>query len=84
MCACTWKTLGADTRQAKAEERVAPKIPAVMRGPKADTMLMDCRQKHVVHLQLINWLFVCVQGDLLLMQVICSVSLMQNDISVGS
>lgn len=38
----TWKTLGADTRQASAEERVAPKIPAVMRGPNPDTMLMLC------------------------------------------
>lgn len=38
----TWKTLGAETRQANAEERVAPKIPAVMRGPNPDTMLMLC------------------------------------------
>lgn len=38
---CTWKTLGADTRQAKAEDSVAPNIPAVMRGAKADTMLID-------------------------------------------
>jgi len=38
----TWKTLGAETRQASAEERVAPKIPAVMRGPNPDTMLMLC------------------------------------------
>lgn len=37
----TWKTLGADTRQAKAEDSVAPNIPAVMRGAKADTMLID-------------------------------------------
>lgn len=28
----TWKTLGADTRQARAEDRVAPKIPAVING----------------------------------------------------
>lgn len=49
MCACTWKTLGADTRQAKAEDRVAPNIPAVMRGVKADTMLIDYRQKCAIH-----------------------------------
>lgn len=40
--ALTWKTLGAETRQANAEDRVAPKIPAVMRGPNPDTMLMLC------------------------------------------
>lgn len=38
----TWKTLAAETRQAKAEDRVAPKMPAVIRGAKADTMLMVC------------------------------------------
>jgi len=32
--------LGALTREAKAEDRVAEKIPAVMIGPKPDTMLM--------------------------------------------
>lgn len=36
----TWKTLGADTRQARAEERVAPKMPAVIRGATAETMLI--------------------------------------------
>lgn len=36
----TWKTLGADTRQARAEERVAPKIPALIRGANADTKLI--------------------------------------------
>lgn len=40
----TWKTLGADTRQARAEERVAPKIPAVISGAKPDTMLMLCKE----------------------------------------
>lgn len=34
--------MAAETRQAKAEDRVAPKMPAVIRGPKADTMLMVC------------------------------------------
>lgn len=38
--------MGADTRQAKAEDRVAPKIPAVMRGAKAETILMVWTQKH--------------------------------------
>lgn len=36
----TWNTLGALTREAKAEERVAEKIPAVMRGLKPDTTLI--------------------------------------------
>jgi len=36
----TWKTFGADTRQAKAEERVAPKMPALIRGATADTRLI--------------------------------------------
>lgn len=40
--ALTWKTLGAETRQANAENKVAPKIPAVMRGPNPDTMLVLC------------------------------------------
>ena len=50
LCERTWKTLGADTRQAKAEDSVAPKIPAVMRGAKPDTMLIDFRQKCCVYL----------------------------------
>lgn len=45
----TWNTLGADTRQAKAEESVAPNIPAVMSGAKADTMLIDCKNKDSVY-----------------------------------
>lgn len=45
VCVCTWKTLGADTRQANAEDSVAPNIPAVMSGEKADTMLIDYRQR---------------------------------------
>lgn len=36
----TWNTLGALTREARAEESVAEKMPAVMRGPNPDTMLM--------------------------------------------
>lgn len=35
--------MAAETRQARAEERVAPKMPAVIRGAKPDTMLMVCR-----------------------------------------
>ena len=34
--------MAAETRHAKAEDRVAPKMPAVIRGAKADTMLMVC------------------------------------------
>lgn len=36
----TWNTLGALTREAKAEERVAEKIPAVISGPNPDTTLI--------------------------------------------
>lgn len=36
----TWNTLGALTSEARAEDRVAEKIPAVMRGPNPDTTLM--------------------------------------------
>lgn len=45
----TWKTLAAETRQAKAEDRVAPKMPAVIRGAKADTMLMVCGNVRVLN-----------------------------------
>lgn len=47
-CPCvfvTWKTLGALTREARAEESVAEKMPAVMRGPNPDTMLMTLRRE---------------------------------------
>lgn len=36
----TWNTFGALTKDARADERVAEKIPAVISGPKADTKLM--------------------------------------------
>lgn len=36
----TWKTLGALTNEARAEDRVAEKIPAVMIGPNPETMLI--------------------------------------------
>ena len=36
----TWKTLGADTKLARAEDRVAEKIPAVIRGPNAEVISM--------------------------------------------
>lgn len=36
----TWKTLGALTKEARAEERVAEKIPAVMMGPNPETLLI--------------------------------------------
>ena len=32
--------MGALTREARAEERVAEKVPAVMRGPNPDTMVI--------------------------------------------
>lgn len=47
-CSCariTWNTLGALTREARAEESVAEKMPAVMRGPNPDTMLMTLRRE---------------------------------------
>lgn len=45
----TWKTLGALTSEAKAEDRVAEKIPAEIRGPKPDTRLITwTTHKHTV------------------------------------
>jgi len=41
----TWNTLGALTKEASAEDRVAEKIPAVMIGPKPETMLITWRAK---------------------------------------
>lgn len=38
----TWKTLGALTSDASAEDRVAEKIPAEIRGAKPDTKLITC------------------------------------------
>lgn len=38
----TWKTLGALTSEASAEDRVAEKIPAEIRGAKPDTKLITC------------------------------------------
>lgn len=36
----TWKTLGALTREARADDRVAENVPAIMRGPNPDTKVM--------------------------------------------
>ena len=36
----TWKTLGALTREARADDRVAENVPAMMRGPHPDTMVI--------------------------------------------
>lgn len=36
----TWKTLGALTREARADERVAENVPAMMRGPNPDTRVI--------------------------------------------
>lgn len=36
--------MGALTREARAEERVAENIPAVMRGENPDTVAMTCQQ----------------------------------------
>lgn len=41
----TWKTLGALTSDASAEDRVAEKIPAEIRGAKPDTKLITCVTK---------------------------------------
>lgn len=35
-----WKTLGALTREARADERVAENVPAMMRGPNPDTKVI--------------------------------------------
>ena len=39
----TWNILGALTRDANAEERVAEKIPAEINGAKPDTMLITLK-----------------------------------------
>lgn len=36
--ALTWKTFGADIKLAKAEDRVAEKMPAKIKGPHADVI----------------------------------------------
>lgn len=36
----TWNTFGALTKDARADERVAEKIPAVISGPNTDTKLI--------------------------------------------
>lgn len=50
----TWNTLGALTREARAEDSVAEKMPAVIRGPNPDTMLMTLRREVQVR-QFIQW-----------------------------
>lgn len=42
----TWNTFGALTKEAKADESVAEKIPAVIRGPNIDTRLMTWPSRH--------------------------------------
>lgn len=54
MLCITWNTLGALTREARAEESVAEKMPAVMRGPNPDTILMTLRREVQVR-KLIQW-----------------------------
>lgn len=40
LCLCTWKTLGALTSEARADESVAENIPAMIKGPNPETMLI--------------------------------------------
>lgn len=40
----TWKILGALTRDANADDKVAEKIPAEINGANPDTMLITCKQ----------------------------------------
>lgn len=42
--------MGALTRDARADDRVAEKMPAVMRGPKPDTMLITLKKKKKIRL----------------------------------
>lgn len=42
----TWKILGALTRDANAEDRVAEKIPAEISGANPDTMLITWKQNN--------------------------------------
>lgn len=44
----TWNTFGALTKDARADERVAEKIPALISGPKADTKLITYSKQHSV------------------------------------
>lgn len=48
----TWKILGALTRDASAEERVAENIPADIRGAKPDTILITWKQNSILRWQL--------------------------------
>lgn len=41
----TWNILGALTRDANAEERVAEKIPAEINGANPDTMLITLKKR---------------------------------------
>lgn len=48
--------MGALTRDARADDRVAEKMPAVMRGPKPDTMLITIKKKKKSDLHLDTFL----------------------------
>lgn len=50
----TWKTLGALTSEARAEDRVAEKIPAEIRGAKPDARLIAWTNTQTHQLQSIQ------------------------------
>ncbi len=50
----TWKTLGALTSEARADDRVAEKIPAEIRGPKPDTRLITCTTPMTIRSGFVN------------------------------
>lgn len=53
--------MGALTREARAEERVAEKMPAVMRGEKPDTIDMTCQTK-TTKAKILDYFWVFVEG----------------------
>lgn len=57
----TWKTLGALTSDASAEERVAEKIPAEIRGAKPDTKLITCVTHAQVRMLAAPWCRCCAR-----------------------
>ena len=41
----TWNTLGAETRLARADDKVAAIIPVITRGAHPDTNCITCRHR---------------------------------------
>lgn len=50
----TWKTFGADTRLANADESVAENIPMVIKGPKPAIFSIAWNKQNIIQLQIIS------------------------------